>query len=72
MDQYNPVRERWEVQFDLEANCTYYPGIIEKARRRARRGGTNEVTDFVSRNPPPTLRQFLEEFAGMNDREDAA
>jgi len=70
MSQYHPVRDHWEVQFDLQANCTYRPGIIERHKRKARRGGHTEVTDFVSRNPPPTLRQFLEEHAGIHTREE--
>lgn len=70
MSIYSPARDQWEVQFDLQANCTYHPGIIEREARKTRRGGRNEVTDFVSRNPPPTLRDYLEANAGMNTRQE--
>lgn len=70
MSQYHPARENWEVQFDLQANETYYPGVIAKRLRDTRRGGVNEVTDFVSANPPPTLQQYLLEYRGMKDRQE--
>lgn len=52
-------REGWEVQFDLEANQTYYRGIIADQRRLERRGGRREVCDYVDANPPPTFASVL-------------
>lgn len=70
MDSYGPARDRWEVQMDLEASTTYRPGIIAREKRKARRGGRNEVTDFIAAHPPPTLKEFLLAHAGMKDREE--
>lgn len=72
MEQYHAARTDWLVRFDLEANTTYYPGVIEVERRKTRRGGRNEVTDFVAAHPPPTLKQFLLAHAGLKDQEHAA
>lgn len=56
---YREARERWEVALDLEANTTYRPGLLADERRRERRGGRREVTDFISANPPPRFADFL-------------
>lgn len=56
---YREAREHWEIKFDLEANRTYRPGVIETEQRKTRRGGRNEVSDFVAENPPPVLRDFM-------------
>lgn len=72
MSIYSPAREQWEIDFDLHANATYRPGIIERERRKTRRGGRNEVTDFVAAHPPPTLKAFLLAYAGMSGKDDAA
>lgn len=71
MEMYSPAREQWEVAFDLGANATYRPGIIAEAQRKTRRGGRNEVTDFVADNPPPTLKAYLLANAGMKGRIDS-
>lgn len=70
MSAYSPAREQWEIDFDSGANATYRPGIIADAQRKTRRGGRNEVTDFVAANPPPTLKDYLLANAGMKDRLD--
>lgn len=59
MASYREARDQWEIKFDLEANDTYRPGIIAKEKRKERRGGRREVTDFIAENPPPTLRDFM-------------
>lgn len=71
MSQYIPAREQWEIDFDLKANTTYYPGVIAVEQRRERRGGRREVTDFIAAHPPPTLKDFLLAHAGMRERQDA-
>lgn len=59
-------RAQWrDVLFESECNMTYRPGIIARERRRERRGGRREVTDFLERHPAPTLRRVLEQAAGM-------
>lgn len=60
---YRDAREQWLVQFDLQTNHTYRPGIIAAERRKERRGGRREVTDWLDDNPPPTFRAFLEGLA---------
>lgn len=56
---YVEAREAWETRFDLEANTTYRRGIIAEERRRERRGGRREVTDFLEANPAPVFKDFL-------------
>lgn len=68
--EYRATREHWEVQFDLHTGHTYYPGIIQAERRKERRGGRREVTDWVDENPPPVLAEWLEEWHGA--RREAA
>lgn len=70
MTAYSPARITWENEFEAACNMTYAPGIISRAQRRERRGGRNEVMDFVRDNPPPTLKEFLIELAGMYDTPD--
>lgn len=62
LEEYRAVREAWEVRFDLEANTTYRPGVIAEHRRKERRGGRREVTDFVDENPPPMFREWLSDW----------
>lgn len=57
---YRDARDAWLIQFDLETNHTYRPGIIARERHKERRGGRREVTDWLEDNPPPTFRAFLE------------
>lgn len=69
---YRDARDHWLVQFDLQCNCTYRPGIIAQQRRLERRGGRREVTDWLETNPAPTFRQFLEGLAhDMRDQQAA-
>lgn len=67
MEQYAPAREQWVTDFE-QTNQSYYPGVIAVERRRERRGGRREVTDWLEANPPPTLKMYLLEYAGMKDR----
>ena len=67
MAAYSPAREAWEQQFEAATHTTYSAGCINDARRETRRGGRNEVTDFVTEHPPPTLKAFLVEYAGSAD-----
>lgn len=60
MSSYREARDQWETRFDLETNRTYVPGIISEERRKERRGGRREITDFIAENPPPVLRDFME------------
>lgn len=62
LEEYRAVREQWEIRFDLETNQTYYPGVIEIERRKERRGGRREVTDWLEDNPPPMFREWLAEW----------
>jgi hypothetical protein len=59
MSAYREARDQWEIAFDLECSKTYRPGIIASERRRERRGGRREVTDFIESNPPPVLADFM-------------
>lgn len=68
MAAYSPAREAWEQAFEEATHQSYRPGIIAESRRETRRGGRNEVMDFVTEHPPPTLKAFLTEYAGMSDR----
>lgn len=56
---YREAREAWELRFETEANRTWRPGLVERERRKAQRGGRREVTDFVDQHPPPVLRDFM-------------
>lgn len=67
---YRDARDQWVVQFDLECNRSYQPGIIARERRLERRGGRREVTDWLEGHPAPTFRQFLEGLA--QERQEAA
>ena len=67
---YRDARDAWLVQFDLQTNHTYRPGIIAQQRRLERRGGRREVTDWLEDHPAPTFRQFLEGLA--QDMREAA
>ncbi len=69
MSAYSPARTVWENEFEAACNMTYSPGIISREQRRERRGGRREVTDFVRDNPPPTLKDFLLNLAGMYDED---
>lgn len=60
--EYRAARDQWVINFDLETGRTYYPGIIDDERRKARRGGRNEVTDYVDEFPPPMFKDWLAEW----------
>jgi hypothetical protein len=70
--QYHPAREAWELRFETEANRTWRPGLIAREKRRERRGGRREVTDFCEQHPPVTFKQFLLSLAGSRPDEEAA
>lgn len=72
IEAYRAVREQWEIRFDLECNQSYYPGIIEVERRKEKRGGRREVTDWLGENPPPMWREFLTEWAASRREQEAA
>lgn len=61
IEEYRAARDQWEVRFE-ETNRTYRPGIIAEERRRERRGGRREVTDWLDDNPPPVFREWLIEW----------
>jgi hypothetical protein len=69
--EYRAARDQWEIEFDLKTGRTYRPGIIAEARAKSRRGGRNEVTDYVDEYPPPVLSEWLEEWHGAR-REQAS
>ena len=69
--EYRAARDQWEIEFDLKTGYTYRPGIIAEARAKSRRGGRNEVTDYVDEYPPPVLSEWLEEWHGAR-REQAS
>lgn len=58
--EYRAARDQWEINFDLTTGYTYRPGIIAEARAKSRRGGRNEVCDYVDEHPPPVLAEWLE------------
>lgn len=60
--EYRAARDQWEIEFDLKTGHTYRPGVIEHWRRKAKRGGRNEVMDYVDEYPPPVLAEWLEEW----------
>lgn len=64
LEEYRAARDQWVTRFDLEANQSYYPGVIDVERRKERRGGRREVTDWLAENPPPVLSEWLAEWHG--------
>lgn len=64
--EYRDGRQAWEDAFEAGTNETYRPGVIAEQRRASRRGGRNEVVDFVEGSPPLTFRAWLEGSAGAN------
>lgn len=56
---YRDARHAWEAVFEATTHRTWEPGLIARERRRERRGGRREVTDFIAAHPPPTLRATL-------------
>lgn len=64
--EYRDARFAWEDLFEASTGETYRPGIIAEQREASRRGGRNEVTDFVESTPPITFRAWLEGNAGRN------
>jgi hypothetical protein len=64
--EYRDARQWWEDAFEAGTNETYRPGIIGEQRLASRRGGRNEVVDFVEASPPVTFRAWLEGNAGRN------
>lgn len=69
IESYRDARHGWERLFEEHTGRTYMPGIIQRERRRERRGGRREVTDFLEAHPPPVFRDWLVECAGA--RQDA-
>lgn len=69
--EYRAARDRWEVEFDLHTNHTYYPGIVTVERRKERRGGRREVTDWIDENPPPLFRDWLAEWHAARREQEA-
>lgn len=69
LNEYRAAREMWEIHFDLTCSKTYYPGIIEEHRQKARRGGRNEVCDYVDEHPPPVLAEWLEQWHAARRQE---
>lgn len=61
---YRDARDHWESRFEEHTNQTWRHGLIAAERRRARRGGRREVTDFVDMWPPPTFKRYLIGLAG--------
>jgi hypothetical protein len=70
--EYRAARDQWEIEFDLKTGHTYRPGVIEHWRRQSRRGGRNEVTDYVDEHPPPVLGEWLREWHGARRERGAA
>lgn len=63
---YRSAREAWERLLEAETGREWSPGLLAWERRRERRGGRREVTDFLDRYPPPTLGAVLTGLAGEN------
>lgn len=61
LENYRCVRDQWVTRFE-ETNQSYYPGVIEVERRKERRGGRREVTDWLEDNPPPVFKEWLVEW----------
>lgn len=59
MSAYLEAREQWEIQFEFATNQSYAPGCVAREKRRERRGGRREITDFIEDNPPPVLADFM-------------
>lgn len=66
VSDYRDARCAWEEAFEAGTSSTYRRGIIRDARRASRRGGRNEVVDFVEGVPPVTFREWLVAQAGRN------
>lgn len=67
--EYRACREQWVIMFDLETGQSYYPGIIAEWRQKSRRGGRNEVCDYVDEHPPPVLSEWLSEWHAARRQE---
>lgn len=59
VEDYRDARQAWEDQLEDATGHTYVPGLVTQQRRAARRGGRNEVDDFVEAVPPVTFRDAL-------------
>lgn len=64
---FRDAREAWEQRFEVETGRTYVRGLLTRERRRERRGGRREVTDFIRAYPPPTLRDVLVGLGGDSE-----
>lgn len=64
--EYRDARFAWEDRFEAGTGTTYRAGIIAEQRHASRRGGRNEVVDFVDTDPPVTFRDWLVGSAGRN------
>lgn len=61
---YRAAHHVWEQLFEAETHFTYVPGIIEREKGKASRGGRREITDFIEDHPPPRFRDYLADHAG--------
>lgn len=71
LEEYRYAREMWEVRFE-ETNYSYYPGIIAVERRKERRGGRREITDWLEENPPPVFKEWLTEWHAARREQEVA
>lgn len=71
-EEYVYAREKWERDFETATNKTYRPGIIARERAKTKRGGRNEVCDFVDEHPPPMWRYWLQEWHAARREHEAA
>lgn len=62
LDEYRCAREQWEIEFELTTTFSYCPGIITVEKRKERRGGRREITDYIEEFPPPTFGDWLAEW----------
>lgn len=69
---FRDARDAWADRFEAATGRTYVPGIIEEERRKERRGGRREVTDFVDQDPPPLFADWLSEWHASRREEGVA
>lgn len=66
VEDYRAGRAAWEEGFETATGQSYRPDIIAEQQRAERRGGRNEVADYVESSPPPTFRAWLEGHRNRN------
>lgn len=69
---FRDARDAWADRFEAATGRTYVPGIIEEERRKERRGGRREVTDFVDQDPPPLFADWLSEWHASRRESEAS